>query len=285
MTALRQRMLEDMRVRNLSPRTITTYIDCVRRYAAHFGESPARMGSEHVRRYLVHLVEVRRSSWSFVNQTRCALRLLYHTTLKRPEVTVEFRCPKSERKAPAVLARQEVERFLDAIPGFRHRVLLTAAYAAGLRVSEATRLRVADIDSQRMVLWVRQGKGRKDRAVMLSQRLLDLLREYWRTCRPRDWLFPGVAAGEPISVSSVQRACRTARRVSKIAKPITPHTLRHSFATHLLEAGTDLLTIQRLLGHRNLGTTARYTHVSNAQLLTTPSPLDRLPPSPNGGGQ
>jgi site-specific recombinase XerD len=278
MTPLRRRMIEDMRLRNLAPRTIATYVDRVADFARHFGTSPEHLGPDHIRAYLLHLVERRRVSWSYLNQARCALRFLYRVTLGRDWVDDRVGCAKVPRKLPAVLSPEEVAQFFAAVDNLKHRALLMTAYAAGLRLSEVVGLRVADIDSRRMVLRVRQGKGRKDREVMLSPRLLAILRRYWLAVRPHDYLFPGRDPDRPISDSAVQRVCRAALEASGLKKAISPHSLRHSFATHRLEAGTDLRTIQVLLGHSQLSTTARYTHVSTARLHATSSPLDRLPP-------
>jgi integrase/recombinase XerD len=277
MTPLRRRMIEDMRLRNLAERTIDTYVDRVAAFARHFGTSPEHLGSDHIRAYLLHLVD-QKASWATFNQTRSALRFLYGTTLKRRWVDDGVVCVKTPRKLPVVLSLDEVAQFLAAIGNIKHRAILMTAYAAGLRLSEVAGLRVEDIDSRRMVLRVRQGKGRKDREVMLSPRLLDLLRRYWQVVRPHDYLFPGRDPDRPISHSAVQRICQAALRASGLKKRISPHSLRHSFATHLLEAGADLRTIQVLLGHSELRTTARYTHISSARLHGTSSPLDRLPP-------
>ena len=278
MTPLRRRMIEDMRLRNLADRTIATYVDRVAAFARHFGTSPEHLGPDHIRAYLLHLVEQKASRARF-NQTRSALRFLYRTTLKRPWVDDGVVFTKTPRKLPVVLSPEEVAQFFAVVGDLKHRAILMTAYAAGLRVSEVVGLRVEDIDSRRMVIRVRQGKGRKDREVMLSPRLLDILRRYWLTTQPRGYLFPGRDPDRPISASAVQRACKAARRKSGLKKRISPHSLRHSFATHLLEAGTDRRTIQILLGHNHLSTTARYTHVSTARLHATPSPLDRIPPS------
>jgi site-specific recombinase XerD len=277
MTPLRRRMIEDMRLRNLSPRTIDTYVDRVAAFARHFGTSPEHLGPEHIRAYLLHLVE-QKASWAMFNQTRCALRFLYRTALKRPWVDDGVACVRTPRKLPVVLSLDEVAQFFAAIGNLKHRAILMTAYAAGLRLSEVVSLRVEDIDSRRMVLRVRQGKGRKDREVMLSPRLLAVLRRYWQVARPRGYLFPGRDPDRPLSQSAVQRACKAALQRSGLKKCISPHSLRHSFATHLLEAGADVRTIQILLGHSHLSTTARYTHISSARLHGTTSPLDRLPP-------
>ena len=281
MTALRRRMIEDMTLRNFAARTITVYVERVVTFAQYFHKSPARLGPEHIRGYLLHLIQERHVSWSYYNQARCALQFLYRITMGQEWVVEDVVCPKQPRKLPVVLSLQEVARFLGAITHIKHRAILMTAYAAGLRVSEVTRLRVADIDSQRMVLRIRQAKGQKDRFVVLSPRLLKLLREYWKAVRPSDFLFPGARPDQPITSGSVHRVCRAARERCGLGKHVTVHTLRHSFATHLLEDGTDLRTIQILLGHRSLSTTARYLHVATAALRSTRSPLDRLDP-PSG---
>jgi integrase/recombinase XerD len=276
MTPLRRRMIEDMTLRNFAPRTVQVYVERVATFAQHFHTSPERLGPEHIRGYLLHLIQERHVSWSYYNQARCALQFLYRVTLGRDWVVDDVVCPKQPRKLPVVLSLQEVARFFEVITHLKHRALLMTAYAAGLRVSEVTRLRVADIDSQRMVLRIRQAKGQKDRFVGLSPRLLEVLRADWKAVRPADYLFPGARPDQPLSSGSVHRVCQAARRRCGLDKRVTAHTLRHSFATHLLEDGTDLRTIQILLGHRSLSTTARYLHVATAALRSTRSPLDRL---------
>jgi integrase/recombinase XerD len=276
MTALRRRMIEDMTLRNLAPRTIEVYVERVVTFAKYFNISPKRLGPEHIRGYLLHLIQERHVSWSYFNQSRCALQFLYRVTLGQDWVVEDVVCPKLPQKLPVVLSLEEVARFLGAITHIKHRAILMTAYAAGLRVSEVIQLRVADIDSQRMVLRIRQAKGQKDRFVVLSPRLLKILREYWKAVRPGDYLFPGARPDQPLSSGSVHRVCRAARQRCGLDKRVTVHTLRHSFATHLLEDGTDLRTIQILLGHRSLSTTARYLHVATAALRSTRSPLDRL---------
>jgi integrase/recombinase XerD len=290
MTPLRQRMIEDMTLRNLAPRTVQVYVERVAKFAQHFGKSPEKLGSADVRAYLVHLVHKRHVSWSYYNQALCALRFVYNITLGKDWILKSIVCPKQEKKLPVVLSPAEVGQFFQAITNLKHRAILMTAYAAGLRVSEVVALRVEDIDSQRMVIRVRQAKGRKDRYVMLSPRLLDLLREYWRARRRRaelrssPWLFPGQNPDRPMTSKPVHDACKDVREASDLSKRVTVHTLRHSFATHLLESGTDIRTIQVLLGHRSIKTTALYTHVSTATLEATHSPLDRLD-DPHRGGQ
>src|SRR6187551_3172958 len=276
MTPLRRRMIDDMQLRNLAPRTIKAYVSRVGTFARHFGRSPEALGPDDVRAYLLHLVQEKRVSWTVYNQTVAALKFLYEVTLERPGVLQRVRCPKQPKRLPVVLSLEETARFFAAIVGLKHRAILMTAYAAGLRISEVVALRLDDIDSQRMVLRVRQGKGSRDRYVMLSPRLLALLREYWKAARPSEWLFPGDVPGRPLTASTVHRVCVQAARDAGLGKHVTVHTLRHSFATHLLEAGTDIRTIQVLLGHANLSSTARYTRVSNGLIRGTQSPLDLL---------
>jgi integrase/recombinase XerD len=282
MTPLRRRMIEDMTLRNFTPATIKAYTGCVARFARHFHASPEHLGPEHVREFLLDLIQNRGASMSHYNHTRCALRFFYGVTLGRNDVPNSILPARQPRTLPVVLGPDELARFFAAIANLKHRAILMTAYAAGLRVSEVARLRVRDIDSQRMVIHVRQGKGRKDRYVMLSPRLLEILRAYWKTVKPREFLFPGAVADQPISTASVRRACYRARHAAGLGKPIVVHTLRHSFATHLLEAGTDLRTIQVLLGHRSCSTTAQYVHVATAALPSIKSPLDRLDLNPRG---
>jgi integrase/recombinase XerD len=283
MTPLRRRMIDDMTLRNFTKTTIRAYVQCVARFALRFHTSPDLLGPEHVRDHLLHLLQERHVSMSHYNQTRCALRFFYRETLGRDDVPAGLRPAKQPHPLPVVLGADELARFFAAITNLKHRALLMTAYAAGLRVSEVTRLRIADIDSARMVIHVRQGKGRKDRYVMLSPRLLEILRAYWRAARPADFLFPGATADSPLTTGSVNKICLRARRAAGLDKHVTVHTLRHSFATQLLESGTDLRTIQVLLGHRSLNTTARYVQVATASLPSTRSPFDRLDLSPQGG--
>jgi site-specific recombinase XerD len=269
-------MLEDLKIRNLAPGTQKLYVAAVERFATYFGKSPDQLGREHVRAYLVHLVEERCASWSTINQVRCALGFFYRVTLGRTDALAEVVCAKTGRKLPLVLSREEVTRLLAAAQRVRSKAILTLAYAAGLRVSEIVHLKVSDIDSRRMLIHVRCGKGQKDRLVMLSPRLLELLRAYWRRFMPRDWLFPGQKPGEPLTTRAVEHLCEKAGLRAKLGKRISPHTLRHSFATHLLEDGVDVRTIQALLGHRSLATTAKYLNVSAKTVAATVSPFDRL---------
>jgi integrase/recombinase XerD len=275
MSPLRRRMIEDMTIRNLSPATQRSYIHAVSKFSRYFGRSPDRLGLEDVRAFQVHLVSMG-VSWPALNQTVCALRFFYGVTLGQGAIPERIAYAREPRKLPVVLNADEVVRFLEAVPGLKTRVALTTAYAAGLRASEAVSLKVADIDSVRMVIRVEHGKGGKDRTVMLSAQLLNILRAYWRLARPQHWLFPGRDEMKPIDVQVLHAACRSARAAAGLAKRVTVHTLRHSFATHLLENGTDIRIIQVLLGHANLSSTARYTKVSNRLIRRTQSPLDRL---------
>jgi len=282
MTALRRRMTEDLILYNRSPKTIRRYIHWVTAFAQHFHTSPDQLGPDHVRSYLLHLIQQRQVSYNVHTQARLALQFFYRVTLGRDWVVAGLARPKAPKKLPVVLSQDEMARFLDALQNPKHRALLMTAYAAGLRLSEVVGLRVEDIDSARMVIHVRQGKGHKDRVVMLSPRLLTVLREYWAIDRPRPYLFPGCQPDQPISPRTVQLVCQRALKASGLSKHVHMHTLRHSFATHLLESGTDLRTIQVLLGHQSFSTTARYLHITTATLTSTRSPFDELEP-PSGG--
>jgi site-specific recombinase XerD len=271
-------MLEDMQVRNLAPRTQQTYLEQVARFARHFGRSPALLGPAEIRAYQVYLAIEKRLTPASLAVAVAALRFLYTVTLQRAwTVEVVIPTPKVPDKLPVVLSPDEVLQFLACAPGPKHRAILTTCYAAGLRISEVLHLRPTDIDSRRMVIRVDQGKGQQDRYVMLSPKLLELLRTWWRVERSPVWLFPGDRPGQAISKTAVEKACHTARRRCGSPKPITPQLLRHAFAVHLLEAGTDVRTIQLLLGHRSLATTARYLRIATIKVCATPSPLDWLP--------
>lgn len=285
MTPLRRRMIEDMTLRNFTSGTIKAYVRCVADFALYFDASPEHLGPDEARLFMLHLLQERRTSLGNAKLYRCALRFLYRVTLGRDDIADAFVSAKQPRTLPVVLSLDEVARFLGAITNLKHRALLTTAYAGGLRISEVARLRVKDIDSQRMVIRIRQAKGQKDRYVMLSPRLLELLRYYWKAIRPREYLFPGDRPDRPMSLQAVRYAYTVACQNSGLDKHVTAHTLRHSFATHLLEAGTDLRTIQVLLGHRRIDTTARYLHIATAALPSVRSPLDRLQPPSEAGPQ
>jgi integrase/recombinase XerD len=275
MSPLRRRMIEDMTVRNLSPATQRSYVHAVARFSQYFDKSPDRLGLEDVRAYQVHLAS-KGMAWASFNQIVCALRFLYGVTLARAEMPERIAYAREPRKLPVVLSAEEVVRFLEAVPGLKSRAALTTAYAAGLRVSEVVALKNRDIESKRMVIRIEHGKGGKERYAMLSTQLLRILRAYWRLARPQHWLFPGRDPVHPIDQTVLHAACRSARQAAGLEKHVTVHTLRHSFATHLLENGTDIRIIQVLLGHNNLSTTARYTQVSTSTIQKTMSPLDRL---------
>ena len=276
MKDLRKRMIEDMKIRNLSENTQKRYVYHVARFAEYFGKSPDLLGAEEVRKYQVHLIEEKHLSGSSLNVTVCALRFLYRNTLKRPDVVERIWYAKSEKHLPIVLSPDEVARFFRSVESLKYFALLLVPYAAGLRISEACRLKVSNIDSERMILRVEQGKGRKDRNVMLSPRLLKVLREYWKTSRSSHWLFPGKYSGKPVSPASARSICRQVALASGLKKRVTPHTLRHCFATHLLESGAEIRTIQILLGHQSLASTQRYTRIATTTIRQTDSPLDSV---------
>jgi integrase/recombinase XerD len=280
MTLLRQRMIEDMQVRNLAPHTQSTYILHVSLFARHFRKSPELLGPEEIRDYQLYLANQRKLAPSSIVVTTAALRFLYNVTLKRGwNLEASIPAPRQLKKLPIILSRAEVLHFLSCVEDIKHHAILTTCYAAGLRIAEAVRLKTNSLDNQRMVIRVAQGKGRKDRYVMLSTKLLDTLRDYWRLVRPTEWLFPGYF-GQPITTHAVEHACRQVRLHAGISKPISPHSLRHAFAVHLLEAGTDVRTIQLLLGHRSLSTTARYLQIAVTTVCATTSPIDLPDPSP-----
>jgi site-specific recombinase XerD len=270
-------LVHDLQLRNYSPRTQQVYVHHLAHFARHFGRSPAQLGPEEIRTYQLHLLHDKRASWSSFNQAVCALRFLYRVTLRAPFAVEMIPYGKKPRTLPAVLSRDEVAQLFALVPQPVERLILQTAYACGLRASEVLRLRVADIDSGRRVLWVRQGKGGKDRGVPLSPALLEALRAHWQRLRPTTWLFPGQTPSGQRSLGALQRVCRRAVRAAGFTKKVSLHTLRHSYATHLLEAGVDLVTIQRLLGHRDLQTTARYLHLTAPQLARTPGLLESLP--------
>lgn len=281
MTPLRQRFIEDLRLRNRAPTTIDRYVSVVAQFAKHFGRSPELLGPDEIRTYQLHLVD-RGVSWSMFNQTVCALRFLYGKTLHRPEQVTMIPFGKRPKKLPCVLSPNEVNQLLDATQPGRERVMMQATYACGLRLDELLHLQVSDIDSSRMVVHVRQGKGQKDRVVPLSPRLLGELRAYWRWHRPRTWLFPNRTQTGALHAGTIQRGFRLLVQRAGLTKPATMHTLRHSFATHLLEAGVDVLTLQKLLGHTQLSTTAVYLHLRSEHFQRIPSLLDLLGlPKPN----
>jgi len=284
MTPLRQRMLEDMQLRNFAPATQKNYIHYVADYARYFWTSPEHLDLEDLRQYMLYLTNDRKLSPESINTFVTAAKFLYLTTLEMPWGDEQFPRVRRPHKLPIVLSHEEVVRFFDYVPGLKYRAVLMACYGAGLRISEAVALKISDIDSQRMLIRVEQGKGMKDRYVMLSPRLLQVLRTWFRAARPTveppGYLFPSWRTGRHITPTSVQVAVRQAALACGLRKRITAHTLRHSFATHLLENGTDIRVIQVLLGHSKIDTTARYVAVSPQVVGNTLSPLDRLQRKP-----
>jgi site-specific recombinase XerD len=277
MGKLRDKMDGDLKLKGLSANTRKTYLTCAASFVKHHGKPPAAMGRNEVRDFLLHLIEERKVKPSTYNVYAASLRFLYGCTLERPEEIAWIGHMKVRHHVPAILSLEEVERLLGELRSLRLQSIVLAAYGSGLRISEACKLRVEDIDSQRMVIHVRNGKGERDRHTMLSERLLTVLRAYWKQERPPGpELFPGRKPGAVQTRESVNKALKGATKRAKIKKRVTPHSLRHAFATHLLEAGTDLRTLQVLLGHASIRTTVRYAQVSPALIRKTKSPADRL---------
>jgi site-specific recombinase XerD len=275
MSPLRRRMIEDMTIRKLAPKTQHDYLQRVKNFAAYLGRSPDTASSEDVRRYQLHLT-ASGVGVPTINQTISTLRFFFKVTLGRADLVERATFVREPRRLPVVLSPEEVARLLDAAPGLKHKAALSVAYGAGLRASEVVALKVSDIDSKRMIIRVEQGKGRKDRYVMLSPHLLELLRAWYNVARPQGWLFPGMNPVNPMSARQLRRACDTAAQMAEIGKQVSPHTLRHSFATHLLEQNTDIRVIQVLLGHAKLDTTSLYTRVATKTISEVMSPLDRI---------
>jgi site-specific recombinase XerD len=285
MGQLQDRMAEDLRLRNFSPATCRNYLLYARRFAKFHGRSPADLGEAEVRAFLLHQVEVRHLAYDSYRQIYAALKFLYAVTLGRPWAVEHIPHPRPrDRRLPVVLAAVELTAFFAAVRRPKYRALFMACYAAGLRINEACHLRAADIDSKQMVLHVRHPKGGRERLTLLSPRLLQELRAYWLGERPRDWLFPGDTPADPLSTDAARQAFGQAARAAGLTQHCTPHTLRHCFATHLLDAGADLVVLQALLGHRSLRSTTRYTHVTTRRLRQIVSPLDLLPVVPAGTG-
>ena len=272
---LRRRMIEDMTVRKFAARTQEGYIRAVIGFSTFLGASPATASAEDLRRYRLHLVESGVGAPT-INHSLTALRFLFLVTLRKPAIVLDMPFVREPRRLPVVLSPQEVARLLDAAPGLKYKAALSIAYGAGLRASEVISLKIADIDSDRMVIRVEQGKGRKDRYVMLSEHLLKLLRMWWKAGRPQGWLFPGQNPVNPLTPRQLNRACHAAAQMAEIDKRVSLHTLRHSFAAHLLEQKTDIRVIKVLLGHKKLDTTALYTHVALKALGQVTSPLEHL---------
>jgi len=277
MGALRKQMDEDMLVKGMANRTREAYLSAVAGLAKYYGKSPDEITEAEVQRYLVHLLEERKLAWASCNVVLNALKFLYRVTLKRAATEFRLPTPRQPQRLPQILAREEVARLIESTSNLKHRTMLMTAYGAGLRVSELCHLKVADIDSARMTIRVEQGKGAKDRYTMLSPRLLAQLRRYWLAYRPQEWLFPSRRnARTPLDPSTPQRVFYAAKRCARIAKRCGIHALRHAFATHLLEAGVDIHTIQRLMGHGHISSTLRYFHLARKHVAGIPSPLELL---------
>ena len=275
MTPLRQRFIEDMQLRGLAPTTQRSYIHYVAGYAKFYNTSPEKLDLEAIRQYELYMLHERRLSPQSINTFVSSVQFLYTVTLEMPWGKECFPRLRTGSTLPIVLSREEVEKFFKHIPSLKYRAALMSCYGAGLRISEAVAIKVSDIDSQRGLIRVEQGKGRKDRYVMLSERLVKVLRCYWRAARPAgDWMFPSWRKEKHLSVNALSQACRDAAKACGMTKRITAHTLRHCFATHLLEDGTDTRVIQALLGHSRIETTARYVRVASHLIAGTPSPLD-----------
>jgi site-specific recombinase XerD len=277
MGKLRDQMIEDLQLRDYARKTCKAYVDCARAFVAYHRRPPEQMGELQIRQFLMHLVETKKVGPATRKMHVAGIKFLYEVTLRRPEVVASIPWPKVAHGVPEILSGSEIAKLLDAVDVLKHRAVIMTAYGAGLRVSEVCALQVDDIDSQRMTLRVRQGKGNQARYVPLPERVLFLLRRYWAIERPKKpWLFPGKQPGCPVSEAAVRYQLRTAAAKTGLTKRVTPHVLRHSFATHLLELGTDVRVIQMLLGHRSIRSTARYTHLTSRVLAKTKSPVDVL---------
>lgn len=278
MTELRRRMDEDMVVRGMADRTRETYLAAVTGLAKYYRRSPDQISDAEVQAYLLHLIRDRHRSWNTCHIVVHGLRFLYHTTLKRDRTTFSIPSLRPWGKLPAIWSREDVQRVVAHTANLKHRTMILTTYAAGLRLNEVIHLRVTDIDSARMTIRVEQGKGGKDRYTVLSPHLLEALRAYWKVTRPATWLFPSARRPRPMDPSALQRAYQTAKLRAGITKPGGIHGLRHAFATHLLEAGIDIHTIQRLLGHGHISTTTRYFQLTRHTDIGPGSPLDLLAP-------
>jgi integrase/recombinase XerD len=272
---LRRRMIEDMTIRKLAPKTQQGYIRTIKNFAAFLGRSPDTASFEDVRRFQLHLA-ANGAHTPILNHTVSALRFFFRVTLKRHDMVEHTTFIHEPRKLPAVLSPEEVARLLNAAPGLKYKAALSVAYGAGLRAAEVVSLKISDIDSTQMIVRVEQGKGRKDRNVMLSPSLLELLRAWWRAARPQGWLFPGRNPVQPMTTRQLNRACHAAAEAAGIEKNVSPHTLRHSFATHLLEQNVDVRVIQVLLGHAKLDSTVLYTRVATKTIQQIMSPLEHI---------
>jgi len=276
MPTLREQMIMEMELRNLAQRTIKDYVEHVARFAKHYNCSPNKLGDKHIREYLHYLLAEKKFSWSYVNVTYCALKFLYKNVLHRPWNIDTIPPPKTGVKLPEILSEEEVACLLKAPTNLKHKMILMVAYSGGLRVSEIVNLKLTDIDSKRMLIRVEQGKGRKDRYTLLSEPLLTELRLYYKRFKPQHYLFEGRIPGKPLSTATPQAVFNQAKTAAGIKKNVRFHTLRHCFATHLMEAGVDIFTIKNLMGHRSIQTTLRYVRVRHEHLQKVVSPLDKL---------
>jgi integrase/recombinase XerD len=277
MGELKEAMKKDMELKNLSERTIKTYLGCMKNFTRHYGKSPDQIDDEAIRDFLYYLLKEKNSSQAAISQHYSALKFFYQTTLGRDWDALKIPRSRRIKKLPIVLSLGEVRDVLSKVEDLKNRTILTTVYSGGLRLREALKLKVSDIDSQRMMIRVRQGKGNKDRYTLLGQRALDILRQYWKRYRPKDLLFPSrIREGRPIDSTGVQKSFREALSKTKIRKQATVHTLRHSFATHLLEEGVEIPYIQNLLGHSDSRTTSIYLHVARKKILKVVSPVDLI---------
>lgn len=280
MGKLRDKMQQDMELKHLSERTIGTYLKCVEDFVIHYGKSPVDMGHDAISDFLYHLLKEKEASQSRINQHYSALKLFYQTTLGRDWEALKIPRSKREKRLPEVLSKEEVWSIFEQVQNLKYLAILMTTYSGGLRLSEVINLKVSDIDSQRMLIHVRQGKGRKDRYTLLGKKALDILRIYYKDTRPKDWLFPSTSLDKPIGPSAVQKTFHEALAKTKIMKKATVHTLRHSFATHLLEDGVELPYIQKYLGHSDVRTTSIYLHVANKKHIKVVSPIDLIEEDP-----
>lgn len=277
MGMLRERMAEDLKLRGVAPVTAAAYLRYAQRFVDHYGRSPLKLGEDEVRSFLLHRLKEDGVSTSTQAVCLAGLKFLYRVTLNRPEVVARLSYPRQAQRLPDVLTGSQVQRLLSCITSIRHRMICTLCYGIGLRISEACSLRPEHVDSARGIIHIRQGKGRRDRDLPLGHKVLSLLRDYWKVARPKGgYLFPGARPDRPVTRNAVCDALRQARRAARIRKRVTPHVLRHSFATHLLEMGVDLRTIQVLLGHARINSTLRYLHVAQQRLAAVKSPFDVL---------
>jgi integrase/recombinase XerD len=280
MGKLRDKMKQDMELKHLSERTIGTYLKCVEDFVKHYGKSPLDMGHDGIRDFLYYLLKEKEASQSRISQHYSALKFFYQTTLGRDWEALKIPRSKREKKLPVVLSKEEVWSIFEQVQNIKYLAILMTTYSGGLRLSETINLKVSDIDSQRMMIHVRQGKGRKDRYTLLGKKALDILRIYYKETRPKEWLFPSTSLDEPIGPSAVQKTFHEALAKTKIMKKASVHTLRHSFATHLLEDGVEIPYIQKLLGHSDSRTTSIYLHVANKKLIKVVSPIDNIEEDP-----